>query len=294
MKDTELSKIFTTMMDKSITNNLSNTQDEIDIILGDKKLTSMKKAELLDCNLAMNTFIQKFTNKNFAVLKTDEYIQEYSGIQNMLSRQSAGRKFFLVPWVHPILCTLRFSKWTPAKNVTKSDLDVLKRKSNEIAVDHIKPVIPMVNVPKSEGNLAVLSIENLESPNSRTVHEDTDSDFDEKLDVDYLRNLELSFSETSSSGCRIHSVSSSSGINDSGLGNSQTIKEEAEEGTSKLNQTAPTLMTASDKRKAFANRSGDAFEQTNHSLDARPTSTPRGRGRSQRGLRGRRGRRLTK
>ena len=97
MRDSELSKIFTAVMDKSITNNLANTQDEINLIISDAKLTAVKKAELLECNLKMDVFIQKYSNKEFAVLSSDEYIQEYSGIQNMLSRQTAGRKFFLVP-----------------------------------------------------------------------------------------------------------------------------------------------------------------------------------------------------
>ena len=114
------------------------------------------------------------------------------------------------------------------------------------------------------------------------------------MDHEYLQNLDLSF-ENSSSGGRIHSTSNS-GSNDSGLGDSQhAIKEEDEE-ENQLNQTAPAIPSAADRRAAFANKTIDGFKTVQrHSLDNRPTSTPnRGRGYSQRGLRGRRGRRRTK
>ena len=112
---------------------------------------------------------------------------------------------------------------------------------------------------------------------------------------DYLQNLNLSFSETSSSGCRIHS-NNNSGNDDSGLGDSQNaIKEEDEENDDQLNKTAPAVPTAAERRAAFAKKSVSGFKTVqHHSLDTRPSSTPRGRGRSTRGLRGRRGRRLTK
>lgn len=301
MEKTELSKIFTAVMDKSIVNNLSHTNEEIKIIMSDKKLTTCKKAELLECNIKLDEFIQKYSNKDFAVLSSEAYIQEYSGIQNMLSRQSPGRRFFLVPWIHPILSTIRFSKWAPAKNVTAADLLILERKSNELAVAHIKPKeegTTLINVPKSEGNIAVNNSNKSPQTQSREIVEDSDSDFSDKLDLEYLYNLDLSFEtyENSSSGCRIHS-SSSSGINDSGLGDSQSvIKEENEESNRQMNQTAPAIPSAAERRNAFASKAGNGFKTIqHHSLDERPTSTPRGRGRGRtRGLRGRRGRRMTK
>ena len=179
MEKSELSKIFTAVMDKSIVNNLSHTAEEIKSIIDDKKLTTCKKAELLECNSKIDTFIQKYTNEEFSVMTSQQYIQDFSGIQNMLSRQSPGRRFFVVPWIHPILNTMRFSKWAPAKNVTSADLGILERKSNELAVAHIKPEIKpitLVNVPKSEGNLAVNSVNKAPTENSRTVLEDSDSE----------------------------------------------------------------------------------------------------------------------
>lgn len=174
----------------------------------------------------------------------------------------------------------------------------MERKSNELAVAHIKPEIKpitLVNVPKSEGNLAVNSVNKAPTENSRTVLEDSDSDFSECLDQDYLQNLNLSYSESSSSGCRIHS-NNNSGNNDSGLGDSQNAIKEDEENDDQLNKTAPAIPTAAEKRAAFANKTVSGFKTVqHHSLDTRPSSTPRGRGRrSTRGLRGRRGRRLTK
>ena len=300
MEKSELSKIFTAVMDKSIVNNLSHTAEEIKIVMSDKKLTTYKKAELLECNIKLDEFIQKYSNKDFAVLSSDTYIQEYSGIQNMVSRQSPGRRFFLVPWIHPILSTVRFSKWAPAKNVTAADLSILERKSNELAVAHIKPKeesITLVNVPKSEGKIAVDNSNKSPQIQSREILEDSDSDFSDKLDLEYLQKLDLSFetSENSSSGCRIHS-SSSSGIDDSGLGDSQSAIKEENEINHQLNQTAPAIPSAAERRNAFAAKTGNGFKTIqHHSLDERPTSTPRGRGRGRtRGLRGRRGRRLTK
>ena len=174
MEKSEMSKIFTTVMDKSIVNNLSHTAEETKAIMDDKKLTTCKRAELLECNRKIDAFIGKYSNEDFSMLASKQYVQDYSGIQNMLSRQSPGRRFFVVPWIHPILSTLRFSKWAPAKNVTSADLSILERKSNEIAVAHIKPeneCITLVNTPKSEGNIAVI-IEDTPVEGSRTVIED--------------------------------------------------------------------------------------------------------------------------
>ena len=109
MEKSEISKIFTAVMDKSIVNNLSHTAEEAKAIIDDKKLTTCKKAELLECNTKIDAFIGKYSNKDFSILASKQYVQDYSGIQNMLSRQSPGRRFFLVPWIHPILSTFLIS-----------------------------------------------------------------------------------------------------------------------------------------------------------------------------------------
>ena len=305
----KMSKIFTASMDKSIVNSLKHTDEDIKSILDDPKLTTNKKAELLEINLKIDEFIREFTNENFSVLETKKYKERYSGIQNMESRQTSGRRLFVVQWVHPLLNTLRFSKWAPARNVIQADLDIMRRVSNELAVETIAPSIGMVNVPKSEGNLAdnnnkpdvILEAPAVEHtvPN-RSVTEDSDSEFDYLLDPEYLRNLNITHNKAddASLGDRIHSNDKSldnSGIDDSGLGTSQsTIKEEngEENGDNDLlNQTAPASTSAARKREMFRNKELDCFK----SLPDRPSSTPtRGRPRQRGNLRGRRGRRQTK
>ena len=216
----------------------------------------------------------------------------------------------MVQWVHPILNTIRFSKWAPARNVIQADLDVMQRLANEIAVLHLQPPVGMVNVPKSEGKIAVIpkpkeSMTPADPPATREVSWASDSDFSEPFDDDYLRNLEIDFtqlnftkSDESSLGDRTHSRCNSlnsSGINDSGLGNSQsTIKEENEtvdDDEDKLSQTLP-VPTAKQRREAFQNKTSDCFK----SLPDQPSSTPNERGRRGRrgNLRGRRGRRQTR
>ena len=305
-----MSKIFTASMDKSIVNALKHTDEDMKSILDDPKLTSNKKAELLEINSKIDEFIREFTNENFSVLETKRYKERYSGIQNMESRQTSGRRLFVVQWVHPLLNTLRFSKWAPARNVIQADLDIMRRVSNELAVETIQPSIGMVNVPKSEGNLAdndnnnvpneILEVTNVvHTVPNRSVVEDSDSEFDDPLDSEYLRNINITHNKVddASLGDRIHSNNKSlnnSGIDDSGLGTSQsTIKEENEEnGASELlNQTAPATISAAEKREMFRKKELECFQ----SLPDRPSSTPnRGRSRQRGNLRGRRGRRQTK
>lgn len=76
MEKTELSKIFTAVMDKSIVNNLSHTAEEIKTIVNDKKLTTCKKAELLECNVKIDDFIEKYNNQNFTVMSSKQYMQD--------------------------------------------------------------------------------------------------------------------------------------------------------------------------------------------------------------------------
>ena len=299
-----MSKIFTASMDKSIVSTLKHTDEEIKVILSDTKLTSNKKAELLEINQKIDEFVREFTNENISVLETKRYKERYSGIKNMESRQTSGRRIFVVQWVHPILNTIRFSKWAPARNVIQADLDIMKQLSNEMAIMHIQPPsVGMVNTIKSEGNVAVDTNDNVTvGKPTREVVEDSDSEFSENLDPGYLQNLELTNNtETDDSlGDRIHSVCDqpcdldNSGIDDSGLGNSQsTIKEEEddEKPQDRLNQTVPATATAASKREMFRKKELECFQ----SLPDRPSSTPnRGRSRVRGNLRGRRGRRQTK
>ena len=302
MRDSELSKIFSGDIDKSIVKNLSHTSHEVSVILNDKKLTSNKKAELLEINAKIDDFIKEFTHKSFETIKSKNYIDKYSGLKCAESRQSAGRKIFVVQWIHPILQTLRFSKWLPAKNVIQADLTTLDRKANELAVADIKPtMIAMPNIPNSKGNekyvddlvdkIVNTAIE--DSTKTRYEEIDTSSEFDEPLDPEYLNNLDLTFNQStdnSSSGTRIHSCSS--GFDDSGLGTStpnRAVKEEKDD-DDQSDSLSKTLNDVELRRQAFRTKAGPAF---NSLPDPEPTVRQRGRGR-RRGLRGRRGHRHSK
>ena len=313
MNSTNLSNCFTDWFDKRICGNLVHEQGQVETLINDSRLPQSKRDELNKLNHEMEKFINEFNKKNVGILRSQRFIERYSGIKTAESKQTAGKRIFLVLWIHPILLSLRFSRWVPAKDVKQNDLGHLNKAATKLSIIDIKPDVPpspevkMPNIPQSVSekgkNLEIAGIYHLKTSPLDTavfVCEDSDPDgeFDELLDTNYLQQLNWSFNSSleqlnndfidkidlsTSLGPRIHS--SISGYDDSGFITStpqkeEEVKEEAESSriTERLNQTTSF---AENRRKAFREKAGPAFKSL-PSGAATPKSkkgTGRGRGR---------------
>ena len=294
MNSTGLSNCFTDWFDKRICGNLVHENGQVNVLITDARLTQDKKNELQKLNEQMEKFIEEFNKKNVGILRSKRFIERYSGIKTAESKQTAGKRIFLVMWVHPILLSLRFSRWLPAKDVKQNDLGHLCKAATKLSIIDIKPEVPpeikLPNVPqsipsKSGKNNNNCGLHSLDCKSNKSnldeiavfVREDSDpeGEFDDPLDSEYLQQVNWSFNNSleilnnefneriglsTSLGSRIHSTTS--GYDDSGFITStpqkEDVKEEADNGMGdRLNQTTAF---AESRRKAFREKSGPAFK----------------------------------